>query len=885
MQLLASLRSFFSVLFRRRKLEGEMEEELRAHVQNRADDLERSGLPRAEAERQARIEFGGYEHFKEECRESVGANFLETFVQDVRFGLRLLRKSPAFTAVAIITLALGIGANTAIFSVVYAVLLRPLPYMQPGQLVAIFEDNLERGIKVAGCDYADMRELRDSGAFVDVAAFSRHSLTLTGWGDPAEVRTAVVTPEMFSVLNVSPLAGRYLLAGDEGKGVAPVVVLSEGTWRTRFGGSLSILGHSILLDQRPFTVVGIMPGGFRIPFVDNQEIWIPVSQDPVFSPFIPQHGMHGFGMVGRLKAGVSLSRAQSEAEAVSRTLAGEFPAENSGWVVHVSPLQKEVVSDFRQPLLILLGAVGLVLLLACVNIANLLLARATARTREMALRQALGAAHGRIVRQLLTESATLGALGAILGVALAYGSMRALVLVLPANLPGLQSVQIDGWVLGFALLLSWAATIAFGLAPALLTTASNMQSNLKDSAARSGSGSGRLRARRFLAAAEIGLAAVLVIAAGLLVRSLMAMTSVDPGFNVARIFKAQVSLPRYQYATPQQWVSFSDALLERVQAQGGLQDSALGVPLPLADEFVKLSFSIPDHAPLAPGVPSSADFVSISPGYFHVMGIPLLRGRLFARTDFALSPPVTIVSESFARFYFKDEDPIGKKLKFAFLSDSRDVTREIVGIVGNVRNEQLTREPGPMMYVPFAQTPLWGANVVVKSTEQPAALAATIRRVVHSIDANLPVTDITTMPEVLDSSVARPKFRTGLIGGFGVVALLLAAVGVFGVVSYSVASRTREFGVRAVLGATPASIGGMILREGLTLGGIGLGLGLSAALGLARFLKTELYGVTVYDPLSFMGSAAILLAVAMVACYIPARRAMKVDPMVALRCE
>lgn len=376
-----------------------------------------------------------------------------------------------------------------------------------------------------------------------------------------------------------------------------------------------------------------------------------------------------------------------------------------------------------------------------------------------------------------------------------------------------------------------------------------------------------------------------MIAAGLLVRSLMAMTSVDPGFNVAQIFKAQVSLPRYQYSTPQQWVSFSDALLERIQAQPGLQDSALAVPLPLADEFVKLSFSIPDHAPLAPGVPSSADFVSISPGYFHVMGIPLLRGRLFARTDFALSPPVTIISESFARFYFKDEDPIGKKLKFAFLSDSRDVTREIIGIVGNVRDEQLTREPGPMMYVPFAQTPLWGANVVVKSTEQPAALAATIRRVVYSIDANLPVTDITTMPEVVDSSVARPKFRTGLIGGFGVVALLLATVGVFGVVSYSVASRTREFGVRAVLGATPGSIGRMILREGLTLGGIGLGLGLAAAVGLARFLKTELYGVTVYDPLSFLGSAAILLAVAMIACYIPARRAMRVDPMIALRCE
>lgn len=882
MKLLLFLRSLLSVIFRRSRVENDMEEELRLHLRHRADDLERSGLARSEAERQARIEFGGLEHYKENCRESLGAHFVETLVQDIAFAGRLLRKAPGFAAVTILTLALGIGANTAIFSVVYAVLLRPLPYAHPQQLVALFEDNLQRGIKVAGCDYEDLRALRASGAFADVGAFSRHSLTLTGSGDPTEVRTVTVTPELFSVLDVSPLAGRYLVADDEEKGAAPVVVLSEGLWQTRFGGDSGILGRSIVLDQRPFTVVGIMPASFRIPFVDQQEIWIPISQDPVFSPMIPKHGIHGFGAVGRLKAGTSLSRAVSETEAVSRRLAREFPAENSGWMVRVEPLQKDVVNDFRRPLLILLGAVGLVLLLACVNIANLLLARATARTREMALRQALGAARSRIIRQLLTESAVLGLLGAVLGVALAYASTRALFLVLPANLPGLDRVQIDGWVLGFALLLSWVATIAFGLAPALLTTTKNMQSNLKDSAA--GSSGGRLRARRFLASAEIGLAAVMVIAAGLLARSLIAMTSVDPGFNVAQIFKAQVSLPRYQYATPQQWVSFSDALMERLQAQPGLQDSANAVPLPLADDFVKLGFSIPDHAPLPPGTPSTADFVSVSPGYFHLMGIPLLRGRLFVRSDAAPFPPVTIISESFARSYFKDEDPLGKKLMFGFPPNS-NVTREIVGVVGNVRDERLTQDPGPMMYVPFAQAPFWGANVVVKSTEQPAALVATIRRVVQSIDKNLPVTDIATMPEVLDSSVAQPRFRTWLLSGFGVVALLLAAVGIFGVVSYSVASRTREFGVRAVLGASPGSIGRMILKEGLILGGLGLGLGLTVALGLARFLKSELYGVTVYDPISFLGSAAILLAVAMVACYIPARRAMKVDPMIALRYE
>ena len=524
------------------------------------------------------------------------------------------------------------------------------------------------------------------------------------------------------------------------------------------------------------------------------------------------------------------------------------------------------------------------LLLACVNIANLLLSRSMARTRELALRQALGANRGRIVRQLLTESAVLGSVGAILGVVLAYGSTTALALLLPQDLPATQNVQIDGWVLGFGLLLSMAATFAFGLAPALLTTRSNMQCNLKESVARSGSAACRLRIRRFLTAAEIGLATVLVVAAGLLVRSLLTMTSVNPGFNSSHILKAAISLPRYRYSTPQQWTVFADTFLERIQARTGLEDSAFAVPVPLVDGAVKLKFSIANHPALPPGIPSTADYVSVSPGYFHVMGIPLLRGRGFAREDSDRSPKVAIVSESLARFYFKDEDPIGKRIAFGFPPDS-NVTREIVGIAGNVRDAGLTQEPGPMMYVPFAQAPFWGGGLVVKSTAPPAATVATIREVVQSLDKDLPVTDVVTMPEALDASVAQPKFRTWLLSAFGVVALLLAAVGVFGVVSYSVASRTREFGVRAALGASPVSIGRMVLMEGLALGGIGIAVGLSAALAFARLLRSELYGVAAYDPVTFFISVAVLFAVAMAACYIPARRAMRVDPTVALRCE
>jgi putative ABC transport system permease protein len=882
---LAFMRSAASAIFRRPQVEDELEEELRSHIRHRADDLARSGLPRAEAERQARIEFGGYERFKEECRESLGAHFLETLIQDIGFGARLLRKSPGFAAVTILTLALGIGATTALFSVINAVLLRPLPYTHPDQLVDVFENNVGRGINAAGCSYPDMRELRDSGVFSDVAAISRHELTLTGAGDATQVRTVDVTPEIFSILNVNPVAGRYLFPEDEIKGASPVVLLSEGLWRARFGGNLNLVGGSIMLDQRAFTVVGIMPAGFQIPvFGANQEIWIPTVQDPLFSGFIPNRELRGFFVIGRLKAGGSLMTAQAEADSVGERLAKEYPAENGGWAVHVAPLQETIFEDVRTPLLVLLGAVGLVLLLACVNIANLLLARATARARELALRQALGAGRGRIVRQLLTESAVLGSLGSIVGVALAFASARALTLLLPRDLPAIRSVQVDGRVLGFALLLTLAAIIAFGLVPALLTTDSNMQSNLKDSSARSGSGRGRSRVGRLLAGAQIGLAAVLVVAAGLLVRSLVTMTSVNPGFNIANILKAEITLPRYQYSTPQQWTAFSNAFMERIQAQPGMQDSALVVPMPLADNFVNLPFSIAGHAPLPPGTPSAAHYASVSPGYLKVMGIPLVRGRSFVPEDSEMSHPVTVISEWFARFYFKDEDPIGKKLIFGFPPNS-NVTREIVGVVGDVRDEGLTQEPAPMMYVPFSQAPFWGAEVVVKSSAPPAALVGTIREVVRSLDPDLPITHILTMPEALGDSVARPKFRTWLLGAFGGVALLLAAVGVFGVVSYSVASRTREFGVRAALGASPGSIRRMILMEGLVLGGMGLGLGLAAALGLARFLKSELYGVTVYDPTTFLASAAVLLAVALVACYIPARRAMRLDPIAALRCE
>jgi putative ABC transport system permease protein len=732
----------------------------------------------------------------------------------------------------------------------------------------------------------DFEEWRKGNhVFSEMGGANRHDLTLTGHGDPSLVDTVVVTPGMFSILDAKPMEGRTFLPDDGESGAAPVVVLSENFWRSRLGADRNIIGQSITLDQKSFTVVGIMPASFRVPiFTENQDVWIPLPQDPLFGPWRARRGGHWWPVVARLKPGVSQWQAQAEMDAFAARQAKEFPAEDGGWIIHVNPLQKVLVSDAKSALLVLLGAVGLVLLIACVNIANLLLSRAASRANEMALRLALGAPRGRIIRQLLTESGVLGLLGAIAGIAFAYWSVHALSSFLPADLVLAQKIRLDGWVLAFALIVSAAASFGFGLAPAFLTANSKVQDALKTGAARSGEGRSRNRMRNILAAAEIALALMLVVASGLLLRSFVTLTAVNPGFNVDHVMRAEVSLPQFQYATKQQWAAFGDALLERLQAQPGLQDSAIAVPLPLADGFVNLGFTIPGHAPLPSGTPSSTDYVAASPSYFHVLGIPLLRGRIFTAQDAMSSPRVAVISEALAHFYFPNEDPIGKQVSISF-PPAKPIAREIVGIVGDIHDEALNKEPGPMVYVPFAQEPFWGGSVVVRTSLSTSSVVASIRQSVKSIDPNLPVTDVASMSDVLASSVAQPRFRAWLIGLFGIVALLLATAGIFGVISYSVSCRTREFGVRVALGASPYSIRTMVLREGLKLAAIGLCVGGIGALALARFLKNQLYGIGAHDPITFVAAAAILIVVALFASYIPARRATRVDPMVALRYE
>lgn len=874
-------------LFRRRQLDRELDEELRDHIVRKTEEYVATGMQPQEARRTALVEMGGVERCKEECRDTRRVDPIQDLVQDLRYGLRVLAKSPGFSIIAIAILAIAIGANTAIFSIVYSVLLEPLPFPHPEQLVFLSEAKPQNGISSAGASYDNFTEIRaQDHVFSKLAGVATHELTLTGRGEPAPVDTGDITPELFALLDTKPLVGRAFIPDDGKQGAPPVVILSESVWRDRFAAAPGVIGSSVSLDHRPYTVVGVMPADPGVIFLPRRiQFWIPVAQDPLFGPWIPRQDLRWLGVIGRLNPGLGVAQAQAEMDVVAARMAKKSPAENSGWIIRLEPLQRVIVGDVRTALLVLLGAVGLVLLIACANISNLLLARATSRGKEIALRIALGAGRARIVRQLLTESAVLGLLGGSAGVLLAYWGVHALASFLPENLPQVHAIRVDASVLFFALALSILASFIFGLAPAFFAVRSNVQATLKEGSAHSSEPGARRFARDFLAAAEVALAMVLLVAAGILLRSFATLTSVNPGFSVAHVVKADIQLPQFQYSKPEQWSSFSDELVRRLQSQPGMRDSAIAVPLPFNKQgSASLPFDIMDHPALPKGIPESADFVSVSPAYFHVMGIPLLRGRTFSDQDASSAPRVTMISEAFAHRFFPNQDPIGKELVFSFPPQA-GIPRQIVGIVGDVRDVSIGQDPGPMMYVPFDQMPFWGGEVVVRSDLSVGSVAAAIRHEVREVDSDLPVTDIVSMSDLIDASVAQPRFRTWLLGSFGVMALVLAAAGIFGVISYSVSRRTHEIGIRITLGASPANVMRLILSESARLALIGLAVGIPVALGLGRFLSNLLFGIHAADPTTFVAVALLLFTVAILAAYVPARRATRVDPMSALHHE
>ncbi len=812
---------------------------------------------------------------------------MKNLPQDLRYAIRALRRSPAFTAVALATLALGIGANTAIFSVVNAVLLQPLPFPDSDRLVAFYQTLPAKGVTTAGVSFPNYSDFASrSRSFEQLGAIRMHDYTLTGQGEPALVVGGTVTGNVFAMLRTRPLLGRGLAASDGAPDAAPVAVLSERLWRERFGGDPAAVGRTVRLDERVFTVVGVMPGSFHSP-PDRPpaELWAALVQDPVFGDLRQKRGGHYLTVVGRLRPNVTIGAAEAELATIARGLSQQYPKDNESWGVRLLPLAESLIAGVRTALWVLLGAVSLVFLIACVNVANLMLVRSSARSRELAVRTALGAGRGRLARQLLTEALVLGLTGGALGVALAVAGMKALRAWLPADLPRVSEVGIDGRVLVFSLLASLAASVVFGVGPAFAAGRANLSAALREGSAGAGESGKRRRLRSLLIAGETAFSFVLLVGAALLIRSFLRLQEVPLGFRPDGVLTAGMSLPRAQYAKPEQWRGFYGSLVERLRSEPGVESAAAALPLPLAGAGLNFAFSIEGRANEGEGAnDKTANYTAATPDYFRVMGVPLAAGRTFDDRDAPGAPQICVVSSAFARRYFPGEEPIGKRLVFGFQTP---VAREIVGVVGDVKRDGLAMPSQPEMYVPFAQEPWWAAYAVVRTASggDPARLSSALRADVRALDPTLPIENVAPMRSFIDDSVAQPRFRTTLLGLFGASALLLAVLGIYGVISYSVGRRTREVGIRLALGAAPADVLRMVLFEGLALVGVGLALGLAGAFLATRALSSLLFEVSRLDAGSWIGVAALLLLAGLAASWLPARRATRVDPVSALRAE
>jgi putative ABC transport system permease protein len=789
--------------------------------------------------------------------------------------LRTLRRSPGFALVAVVTLALGIGANTAIFSVVDAVLVRPLPFSEPERLVSVSE--LTPGAKreefaVAPATFLDWRA--GVRSFSSVAAWQTRWLNLTGSGEPSRLRAAAVSASLFSTLGVSPALGRGFGPESEQPGNDAVVVLGNGLWRERFGGDPRVVGTTVSMDGRPYVVAGVMPPEFRFP--EEAEMWVPLAFS---AEQATSHGAHMLSVVGRLAPGATLDGARAEVQGVARRLAVESPETNQGWSADAVSLDQALVGRVRPALLVLLGSVGMILLIACANVGNLLLARAAARGREMSVRAALGAGRGRLVRQLLVESLVLALLGGAAGVGVAAWGVRLVVAAAAGSVPRAAEVTVDGRVLLFTFAVAALAGVLFGLAPALHTARGDLHAGLKEGGRGGSSGVRARRVRAGLVVAEVALSMVLLAGAGLLLRSFARLVSTDPGFRTEQVLTASLNLPRGRYADSIAQLAFLRAARERIGAIPGVRQVAAVTTLPLWGPAMGVGIAIEGRPVARPEDLPSGGFDAVTPGYFEAMGIRLVRGRALAETDREGTPPVAVLSESLARRLFPGEDPIGKRI---VPTDAQRTTREVVGVVADVRHGSMGADPEPRLYVSMYQTPGPRIFFAVRTAGDPAAVAVALRREVLSVDPSQPA-ETRTMEEVVSRSVAGPRFGTMLLGGFAGVGLLLAAIGLYGVVSYSVATRTREIGIRMALGAGPRQVLAGVLRHGMGMAGLGLVLGLAAALAAARLLGSMLYGVSAADPAVFAVVPVLLAAVALLASWLPGLRATRVDPAVAFR--
>ena len=810
---------------------------------------------------------------------------LDSFWQDIRFGFRTLVRSPATSAVALLTLALGIGANTAIFSVVNGVLLEPLPFPDPGELVVVTESNPGRGFprfSVSPPNFDDWR--RQNQVFESLAAASNGQFSLTGGERPEAVPGALVTPELFRVSGVEPMLGRGFLPEEGLPGGPKVVVLAHGLWQRRFGSDPGILTRQIQIDGESHTVVGVMPPGFSLP--SKRELWLPLPWD---FP-LDMRGAHFLIVFGRLKDGVSLEKARTEMVALAARLERQYPETNTGWTVVLRRLQDAMVENVRPALLLLLAAVSFVLLIACANVANLLLARLAAREREIAVRTALGAGRVRLIRQMVTESLVLFLVGGALGLLVAAWATRGLVALYGEDLPRGMEVGLDGRVLLFTLLLSLVTGLLFGLAPALSATSGGLFGALKEGGrAVAGGARGRL-VRHLLVLAEVAVALVLLVGAGLLLQSFARLRGVDPGFRPEGVLTAGIPLPEKKYVDAERQIVFTRELLDRLQAIPGVESAGTAYPLPLDGDGFSLAFSVQGRPEPPNGQEPSANIRLVTPDFFKILGVRLLQGRVFTPHDDQKSLPVIVINKTMASRIWPGENPIGKRITFGG-TDGPDVEwMEVVGVVADIRHQTLDQEGGSECYWPQLQRPVSGQiSIVLRSAGDPAQLAGALREAVQSIDRDLPVERVRTMETVVAESLAGSRFQTVLLGIFAAVALLLAAIGVYGVISYSVAQRTHEIGIRMALGARRPEVLGLVIRQGmaLVLAGVGVGLALAGLLvwWLSERIAAFLYEGRALDPLTFVAVPLVLLTVALLANWLPARRATQVEPVVALRSE
>jgi len=806
---------------------------------------------------------------------------METFIHDIRFGIRMLAKKPMFSIIAVITLALGIGANTAIFSVVNGVLLRPLPFKEPDRLMMIRETKLPQfpEFSVAPGNFLDWK--KQNAVFERLVAYKGSSLNLIGTGDPERLRALNVTEGFFAMLGAQPQLGRDFLAEEDQVGHNNVVILSYGLWQRRFSGDPKILNQTITLNRQAYTVIGVMPATFHFGSGENElDLWTPMA----FTEEQAQnHGGHNLVAIGQLKPGVTVDQARAEMSAIAGRLAAQYPVD-IGWDVKIMPLLEFSVRSIKPALLVLLVAVAFVLLIACANVANLLLARAAGRQKEIATRTSLGASRWRIVRQLLTESLLLSLLGGALGLALAKWGMDLLLTLAPPDLPRLNNVSLDGRALAFTATITLLTAVIFGLVPALQCSKPNLNETMKDAGRGSTEGGRRQRIRSTLVVLEVATALVLLVGAGLMIKSFWQLQKVDPGFNPDNALTVQVSLPKTKYPEESQQVAFFQQLIERVATLPGVQSAGAGHVVPLSGNDFVLAFEIDGRPPLQPGATQSTNYYSVSADYFKAMGIPLRRGRVFTERDIKDSPRVAVINETMAKKIFPDEDPIGKRITF----DNRQKNPEwfeIVGIVGDVKQYGLDQVTTMQTYEPYIQQTFPYMTLVVRTTGDPTNLNAAIRSEVLKLDKEQPTTNFKTLNEFFSISIAQQRFSVVLLGVFAVVALVLSAVGIYGVLSYAVTQRTHEIGIRVALGAGRRDVLWLVVGQGMLLTVIGVAGGLGAAFALTRLMASLLFGVTATDAVTFASVPSLLLAVALLACYIPARRATKVDPLVALRYE